>query len=77
MIHICKAERAGPITSDQKCDVGHPHTEGDGCDKFVLVPYGDAGSLSERHFGREVVTEALEWTYMRSTISNEAAMNAM
>ena len=58
MGHICKAEGANPITSDQKRDVGHPHTECDSCDKFVLVPYGDADSLNERHFGRVAVTEA-------------------
>jgi len=46
---------AGLITLDEERDVGHPHTECDSSDNFVFVPYGDAGSLNEHHFGSVVV----------------------
>ena len=46
---------AGLITLDEERDVGHPHTEYDSSDNFVFVPYGDAGSLNEHHFGSVVV----------------------
>lgn len=44
----------GLITSDEKSDVGHPHAECDSRDNFVFVPYSDAGSLYEHHFGRVI-----------------------